>query len=114
MHTASAEPGLQVHFEPRVGGRVYERTPSGAEHEWGEILAWEPPHRLVYRWHLNQDRSDASEVEIAFVSTPDDGTRVDIEHRGWDRLGRRGRVLRRRNVAGWDGVLPSYIAAAEA
>jgi len=51
-HSVSAAPGLTVTFEPRPGGRIYERTPAGAEHDWGEVLAWEPPHRLVYLWHL--------------------------------------------------------------
>ena len=51
-HSVSAAPGLTVTFEPRPGGRIYERTPAGEEHEWGEVLVWKPPHRLVYLWHL--------------------------------------------------------------
>jgi hypothetical protein len=42
-HSMSSAPGLVVTFEPRPGGRIYERTPEGAEHDWGEVLAWEPP-----------------------------------------------------------------------
>jgi uncharacterized protein YndB with AHSA1/START domain len=72
-HSVSAERGLTVTFEPRPGGRIYERTPGGAEHDWGEILAWEPPHRLAYLWHLRFDRADATEVEITFAG--DDDTR---------------------------------------
>jgi len=56
-HSVSAEPGLAVTFEPRAGGRIFERTPAGVEHDWGEILAWEPPHRLA---HLPPGRSAAS------------------------------------------------------
>jgi hypothetical protein len=44
-HSVSADPGLVVTFEPRPGGRIYERTPAGEEHDWGEIVAWEPPRR---------------------------------------------------------------------
>ncbi|HLE79325.1 MAG TPA: SRPBCC domain-containing protein, partial [Candidatus Limnocylindrales bacterium] len=51
-HTASGQPGLAVILEGRPGGRIFERTPAGAEHDWGEVLAWEPPARLVYSWHL--------------------------------------------------------------
>ena len=29
-----------VGFEPFAGGPIYERGPDGAEHEWGEVLAW--------------------------------------------------------------------------
>jgi uncharacterized protein YndB with AHSA1/START domain len=54
-HSVSGEPGLSVVFEP--GGRIYERTPDGTEHDWGEVLVWEPPHRLVYLWHLRFDRN---------------------------------------------------------
>jgi uncharacterized protein YndB with AHSA1/START domain len=48
-HSVSGEPGLTVAFEPRPGGRIYERTPAGEEHDWGEVLDWEPPRRLRYR-----------------------------------------------------------------
>jgi uncharacterized protein YndB with AHSA1/START domain len=58
-HSVSAEPGLTITFEPVPGGRIFERTPLGVEHDWGEVLAWEPPHRLVYLWHLRFDRIDA-------------------------------------------------------
>ena len=80
-HTASSEPNLQVVLEGRIGGRIFERTATGAEHDWGEVVAWEPPHRFVYLWHLRRDRADATEVEIRFVPAGD-VTRVEIEHRG--------------------------------
>ena len=110
-HTVSTEPGLAVIFEPRVGGRVFERTADGTEHDWGRIVAWEPPHRLVYSWHLRVDRSDATEVEIRFTHLDRTTTRVDIEHRGWDRLGARGLDRRDANGAGWAGLLPAYVIA---
>ena len=80
-------------------------------HEWGEITRWEPPRRLGYLWYLRQDRADATQVEISFVDKGDGTTRVEIEHQGWDRLGAKGPELRRRNGAGWRGVLPHLIAA---
>jgi hypothetical protein len=109
-HTVTAEPGLQVVFEGRVGGRIFERTPSGREVEWGEITVWEPPLRLCYRWYIRADRSDATEVEIRFNHRAADHTRVEIEHRGWERLGTRGPGWRDANQSGWNGVLPAYIA----
>jgi uncharacterized protein YndB with AHSA1/START domain len=104
-HTVSAEPGLEVRFEPRVGGRIFERAPSGAEHDWGEIVAWEPPRRLAYLWHIRRDRADATDVEITFTPR-DDGTLVRIVHTEWERLGD-GAAWRDRNVGGWDSVLPA-------
>jgi len=111
-HTVSAVAGLEIRFEPRVGGRIYERTPLGVEHDWGEITAWEPPGRLGYLWHLRADRADATEVEIRFTSIAADRTRVEIEHRGWERLGAAGEERRDRNRGGWAGLVPHYVEAA--
>jgi len=110
-HTATGEPDLAVILEPRVGGRIYERTTDGREVDWGEILAWEPPDRFVYSWHLKRTREDATEVEIRFVATSIASTRVEIEHRGWERLGSEGPTWRDRNRGGWDTLLPHYLAA---
>lgn len=111
-HTVSAEPGTAVTFEPRAGGRIFERTPAGDEHEWGEVVEWEPPRLLRYRWHIRRERTDATEVEIRFDDHPD-GTRVSIVHAGWERLGDLGPRWREVNTMGWDGVLPAYRAACE-
>ena len=110
-HTVSRENGLELVFEPRVGGRIFERTTAGKEIEWGEITAWEPPRRVAYLWHIATDRSDATDVEIVFNELPDATTRVEIEHRGWERLGAKGQPWRDANQSGWDGVLPAYVMA---
>ena len=112
-HTVSADDDLTVIFEGRPGGRIFERRSSGLEHDWGEVTIWEPPSRLGYVWHLNRDRSDATEVEIRFVASGDAATTVEIEHRGWERLGAAGQGWRDRNGAGWATLLPHFIAAAE-
>ncbi len=106
-HSVSGEPGLSVVFEPRPGGRIYERTPSGAEHDWGEVLVWEPPLRLTYLWHLRFDRADATEVEVSF-NPSGERTDVRIVHRGWERLGAKGAERRERNRKGWSGVIEAY------
>lgn len=113
-HTVSAEADVEVVFEPRAGGRIYERTSAGVEHDWGAITAWEPPRRLVYQWHLRQDQADATEVEVRFLPAQLEGrsTLVEIEHRGWERLGDRAEARRNANYAGWGGLLPHFIEAA--
>jgi uncharacterized protein YndB with AHSA1/START domain len=111
-HTVSAEPDLTVILEGRAGGRIFERTRDGVEHEWGEVTVWEPPTRLTYLWHLRRDRADATEVEIRFVDRGDATTRVEIEHRGWERLGSDAEWWRDRNLGGWSTLLPHYQAAA--
>jgi hypothetical protein len=110
-HTVTGEDDLTVVMQGEVGGRIYERTRDGIEHDWGEVTVWSPPTRLVYLWHLRADRSDATEVEIRFVATDPASTRVEIEHRGWDRLGSRADPWRDRNRAGWATLLPHFQAA---
>jgi uncharacterized protein YndB with AHSA1/START domain len=110
-HTATGAAGSEVVLEGRVGGRIFELTAVGGEIDWGEVTAWEPPHRLVYSWHLRSDRTDATEVQIAFRQQAA-GTLVEIEHRGWERLGAAGPDWRERNKDGWAGLIPHYLAAA--
>lgn len=110
-HTVSAQPDADVVLEPRVGGRIFERTAAGVEYDWGEVVGWEPPRRLTYLWHLKRDRSDATEVEITFVGSAEATTRVEIVHRGWERLGAQAPRWREANRAGWSGLLPHFVAA---
>ncbi len=112
-HSVSGEVGVRVVFEGRVGGRIFERTPSGAEHEWGRVTAWEPPSRLAYTWHLRFAPEDATDVEIRFVDAGGDRTRVEIEHGGWERLGERAPRRREGNRRGWESVFPHFVEAIE-
>lgn len=81
----------EVVLEPRVGGRWYERGVDGSECDWGRVLLWEPPHRVVFTWQINgswqfdPDPGHASEIEAVFRA---DGTGsiVDVEHRLFERL----------------------------
>jgi len=112
-HRATSETPTEVVLEPRQGGRLFERTPSGREVDWGEITVWDPPRRLGYLWHLRRDRADATEVEIQFISVAPDAARLEIVHAGWERLGAAGNDWRDRNLGGWNGLLPSFVSAAE-
>jgi Activator of Hsp90 ATPase homolog 1-like protein len=112
-HTVTGADDLLVVLEPRPGGRIFERTPGGIEHDWGEVTIWEPPARFGYLWHLRRDRADATEVEIRFVDAGEGTTRVEIEHRGWEALGAEAETWRDRNHGGWATLLPWFVAAAE-
>jgi hypothetical protein len=112
-HTASHERDAEIVVEPRVGGRIFERTAAGHEIDWGRVTEWDPPLRLRYRWHIAADPADATDVEIVFRELDASLTRVEIEHRGWERLGEeKGRAWRDVNHGGWDGVLPACISQA--
>jgi hypothetical protein len=109
-HTVSGDPDSIV-LEPRLGGRIFERTRDGREIDWGEIFVWDPPSRLAYRWHIRRHRADATDVEIRFVSDGPNSTRLEITHTGWERLGADAEAWRDMNRGGWSGLLPTFIAA---
>jgi uncharacterized protein YndB with AHSA1/START domain len=100
-------------FEPREGGRVYDRGVDGSECQWARVLAYEPPDRLAFtwdispHWQIESDPSRSSEVEVRFVSESDSRTRVDLEHRHLDRHGDGWEGLRE-GVGGGDGW-PLYL-----
>jgi uncharacterized protein YndB with AHSA1/START domain len=112
-HSASGDPDTLVVLEPRLGGRIFERTPDGAEIDWGEITLWSPPTRLAYQWHIARDRSDATDVELTFIDAGDGRTRLDIVHGGWERLGAAGPAWRDANTNGWDALIPRFVEAAD-
>jgi hypothetical protein len=112
-HTVSGDPELSVFLEGGVGGRIYERTAKGVEHDWGVVTVWDPPTRLGYLWRLGREQPDATEVEVRFVAQDAATTRVEIEHRGWERLGDVADVWRDRNRVGWETLLPHFSAAIE-
>jgi hypothetical protein len=109
-HTVSGNPAT-VALEPHVGGRLFERTADGAEIVWGQITEWAPPTRFAYLWHIRRDRADATDVVVTFRAVGDERTRVEIVHSGWERLGVEGPTWRDANRGGWDGLLPSFVAA---
>jgi uncharacterized protein YndB with AHSA1/START domain len=111
-HTVTGRTDLEVVLQSGVGGWIYERTPDGVEHDWGEVTMWEPPSLLAYLWHIGSERALSTEVQIRFVPVGDRATRVEIEHRGWERLGEAADERRAQNRGGWQALLPCYQAAA--
>jgi uncharacterized protein YndB with AHSA1/START domain len=86
-------------FEPREGGRIYDRGVDGSECQWARVLAFEPPNRVVFswditpHWQIESDPDKTSEVEVRFISETPERTRVELEHRNLDRHGE-----------GWEGM----------
>ena len=94
-------------FESRPGGRVYERTADGREADWARVVAWEPPSRFVLEWTVGRD-SPPTEVEVRFAAEGAQ-TRVDLEHRGWERYGDGADEAFADYDGGWDVVLGRYV-----
>jgi uncharacterized protein YndB with AHSA1/START domain len=105
-------------FEPRVGGRVYDRGVDGSECHWGRVLAYEPPSRVVFswdispRWDIQTDHDKTSEVEVRFIEEAPDRTRLELEHRNLDRHGEGWEQLRESvgGEGGWPGCLQAFAA----
>jgi len=109
----------EIEIEPRLGGRWIEHGSDGEDTVVGHILVWEPPHRFVVSWeidcHWQPDSEVATEVEVCFIDVPPDSTRVELEHRGFERMGADdGNTLRGSVDGGWPGMLDLFKAAAEA
>jgi uncharacterized protein YndB with AHSA1/START domain len=92
-HHMAESPGETVVLEPFIGGRWYERAGDGSETEWGRVLAFEPPHRILLSWRMSADWGHASEqdrtseIEVAFLAEGANRTRVVFEHRHLERYG---------------------------
>ena len=99
-----------VVLEPGEGGRLYERLEDGTEHNWGWIRAWEPPHRVVMSWHPGSEGVVETELEVRFVADAG-GTKVSLEHRGWEVLADQAQTVRDGYESGWASVLAAYTAS---
>jgi uncharacterized protein YndB with AHSA1/START domain len=97
-------------LEARAGGRLYEVTSEEVEGPWAEVLVYEPPHRLVLAWKPNDRPEPPTEVDIRFTADGD-GTLVELEHRGWERLGERAEEARAGHDGGWSLPLERFAAA---
>jgi uncharacterized protein YndB with AHSA1/START domain len=92
-----------VVLEPRIGGRIFERTRSGEEHLWGRLLAWEPPALVAFSFHPGRDEREAQRVDVTFSPVPE-GARVVLIHSGWENLNANAQNARDSYNQGWEPV----------
>lgn len=107
-HSIAGEEVERIVFDEHEGGRVYEVSSAGEQAHWATVITWEPPERLVLAWNVLERDEVATEVEVRFL--PDgDGTRVELEHRGWEALTEDAETKRTNYDRGWDRVLGLYV-----
>ena len=113
--SAAAETAI---IEPHAGGRWFERAADGSECDWGRVLVWDPPGRLVLAWEISadwkHDEEIDTEVEVRFVSLGPARTRVELEHRRLDRYGAAAEQMRGifDSENGWTNILRLFAALA--
>lgn len=106
-HSLGQADAETVVMEGRVGGRILERIKGGGEAVWGTLTAWDPPRRVAFTWHPGQDPATAQDVQVVFTAEGD-GTRVELTHRGFERLGAMAKKANRGYGLGWKHVLGYY------
>ncbi len=111
-HTIGATPFAEVVVEPRAEGRWFERAADGAETNWGKVLVWDPPKRLVLAWQISSqwayDPDLITEVELGFAGQTDGSTIVTFEHRNLERFGAGAQALADQLGGGWPGILQLF------
>jgi len=119
-HKIGPEALEQAVLEGREGGRWYERDTDGSECEWGKVLVWEPPSRLVLAWQITgewaYDADLLTEVEVTFVADGPNRTVVEVQHRGLEAYGDQEDEMRRQfnSPGGWSSLLEAFAEAASA
>lgn len=111
QYSIGAQPLVAVVVEPHEGGRWFERGDSGAECDWGRVLVWDPPQRVVLDWQISGEWSFDpdlhTEIDVRFTAAGAGSTRVDLEHRGLEALGGHADAIRVvfDGPGGWAGLL---------
>ena len=114
-HGIGTAPLRESIIEPFVGGRWYSKHEDGSEAVVGHVSVWQPAQRFVVSWEISaQWKPDArvalaSEVEVRFVADAAGGTRVELEHRNFERMGAAdGETMRKGVDGGWPGLLELF------
>jgi uncharacterized protein YndB with AHSA1/START domain len=97
----------EIVFEEKEGGEVYEVSTGGEKGHWAKVVTWEPPSRLVLDWNILEREARGTELEVRFVPSGA-GTRVELEHRGWENIVEAAQEKRNDYETGWEYVLGVY------
>jgi uncharacterized protein YndB with AHSA1/START domain len=117
-HHIGAKPFAAVIVEPHVGGRWFERDADGAECQWGKVLAWEPPTRLLLGWQITSewryDPAFLTELELRFEPVDGGATLVTLKHRDLERFGADAEKVAGQLGGGWPSIMADFVTYADA
>lgn len=104
-------------LEPRANGRWYEKGVDGSECNWGKVLVWEPPRKLVLAWQIDgtwqYNAGFSTEVELTFTAQGPKSTLVELEHRQLENFGEAAEQTRGMMEPGWERTLGLFAAEAQ-
>jgi uncharacterized protein YndB with AHSA1/START domain len=116
-HSVAKRPRAAIVVEPRKGGRWFERDETGEECQWGDVIEWLPPSRVLLAWRLGADwKYDPdllTEVEVMFVAAGEKRTEVRFEHRKLEGFGAIARKRREELSGGWPSIIEAYARLVE-
>jgi uncharacterized protein YndB with AHSA1/START domain len=111
-------PYVAIVVEPLAGGRWFERDADGVETEWGKVLAWAPPTRILLRWQVNTrrtfDRDLSTELALTFAPAEGGGALVSLEHRHLEGFGADADEHAAKMRGGWPVYLAEFPPYADA
>ena len=118
-HGIGSAPIRESIIEPFVGGRWYTTCEDGTEVTVGHVRLWRPAERFIVSWEISADwkpdsrAAFASEVDVQFMADGAGRTRVELEHRNFERMGpEAGHKMRNSVDGGWPAILEIYARAA--
>lgn len=119
-YTWSRDALEEIGIESGEDGLCSEHGPHGFRVDWGRVLAWEPPGKLVLAWQISPQRvpqpdpDHASTLEVRFEALDTGDTRVVLEHRDFERHGEGADEYCKAMASdkGWPYILGRYAEAA--
>ena len=118
-YTWSGDTLAEIGIERGAGGFCYEFGPHGFRCDWGRVLVWDPPRRLVLTWQIGPHREPvpdpgrAGEVEVRFGEANHGRTLFTLEQRHFERFGKGGQAYAEAmgSPQGWPLILDRFAAA---
>lgn len=112
-HSLSAGDGdlpQDVRVDRHEGGYITETKADGETGRWGTITSWDRGRHLGISWYVGRDETEATDITVTFMPT-DTGTRVELVHDGFDRLGETAMITHGQYLVGWDHVFVARYGA---